>query len=410
MMGGMPDDLLDDALRDRLHDLYRHLHAHPELSMQEHETAALLRDRLRDLGWSVREVGGTGLVAVLENGAGPVVGFRADTDGLPVQEDTGLEYASTVRRSLPDGTVVPAMHACGHDMHMTWALGLAELLLTRRGEWRGTVVLLLQPGEETAAGAAAMVADGVWEGTPHPEVVLGQHVSPDSAGAIRLASGPAMAMADSWEVVVRGRGGHGSRPDATIDPILLGAHMVVRLQSVTAREVPAQAAAVVTVATFHGGLKENIIPSEARFTVNVRTLDPGVRESLLAALRRVITAEAEASGAPEPQIRELYTFPLLHNDEEQTERTVRVLRDTVGEDAVTVSTAQMGSEDFGHLPDAIGVPGVYWFVGGSDPERADADEPVPGNHSPHFAPVIEPTLTAGLTAAWTVVRDRLADA
>lgn len=402
-------DLLDADQRDRLHQVYRHLHAHPELSMQENETAAFLTARLTELGWPVEPVGGTGLVAVLENGPGPVVGFRADTDGLPVAEDTGVDYASTVRRALPDGTDVPAMHACGHDMHMTWALGLAELLVRRREEWSGTVVLLLQPGEETAAGAAAMVADGLWDKAPHPEVIYGQHVSPDRSGALRVASGPAMAMADSWEVVVRGRGGHGSRPDTTIDPVLLGAHMVVRLQSVTAREVPAREAAVVTVATFHAGLKENIIPAEARFTVNVRTLDPAVRQTLLAALRRVLLAEAQASGAPEPEIRELYRFPLLHNDEARTARAVAVLRDVVGQDEVTVAPPQMGSEDFGHLPDAIGAPGVYWFVGGTDPALDDDGDapPVPGNHSPRFAPVIEPTLTAGIGAAWTVVRAAL---
>lgn len=394
-------------LRERLHELYTHLHRHPELSMQEHETATLIEERMGALGYEVSRCGGTGVVAVLRNGDGPVVGFRADTDALPLLEDTGLDYASTARGTLPDGTGVPVMHACGHDTHITAAVGAATLLAQDRDSWAGTVVFLFQPGEETAAGAEAMLQDGLWDHTPHPEVIYGQHVWPGVAGTIDVTSGPAMSFSDAWKVTVKGRGGHGSQPENTIDPVVVAAHMIVRIQSLVSREVPAQKAAVITIATIHAGLKENIIPPTAEFTVNMRNLDAEVREHLLAALRRVINAEAMASGAPEPQIEELYRFPLLVNDEEETGRVVEVLRGVLGEEQVTEKPAVMGSEDFGALPDAIGVPGVYWFFGGHPREVVESEEPTPTNHSPFFAPVMEPTLSTGTTAAYEVLMARL---
>ena len=399
---------LPDGLREDLHDLYRQLHRSPELSMQEHATAALITERMEALGCETFRCGGTGVVATLRNGDGPVVGFRADIDGLPVAERSGVDYASEARGTLPDGTDVPVMHACGHDTHVVAAIGAATLLAGSRDQWSGTVVFLFQPGEEIAEGADAMVADGLWDRADRPVAVYGQHVWSGRAGEIEISSGPAMAMADSWKVVVHGRGGHGSRPEDTVDPVLLAAHMVVRLQSVVAREVPSQEAAVVTVATFHAGVKENIIPSVAEFTVNVRTLDEGVRERVLAALRRVIAAEAEASAAPPPEIAELYTFPLLVNDPAETERVSDVLGAAIGPDRVLQRPARMGSEDFGALPGALGVPAVYWFFGGMPDEVVDGDAPVPSNHSPEFAPVMEPTLSTGVTAAYAVITARLA--
>ncbi|MFI7481275.1 amidohydrolase [Kocuria sp. M1R5S2] len=398
---------LPTELREDLHELYRHLHGTPELSMQEHATAELIRQRMETLGCETFLCGGTGVVAVLRNGEGPVVGFRADTDGLPVAEATGLDYASTARGVMPDGAEVPVMHACGHDTHITCAIGAAAILAADRDTWAGTVVFLFQPGEETAEGALAMLRDGLWERTPRPEVVYGQHVWPGRAGQIEISTGPAMAMSDGWRVTVHGRGGHGSRPEDTIDPVVLAAHMVVRIQSIVSREVPAQQSAVVTIATFHAGLKENIIPATAEFTVNVRNLDVGVREKVLGGLRRVIRAEAEASGAPEPEIEEIYTFPLLVNHPAETAAITTVLKGVLGEENVLDRPAQMGSEDFGHLPDAIGVPGVYWFFGGTPAERVDSDEPVPTNHSPFFAPAMEPTLTTGTAAAVAAIMSRV---
>jgi amidohydrolase len=394
-------------LREDLHTLYRHLHGAPELSMQEHATAELIRARMDALGCETFVCGGTGVVAVLRNGEGPVVGFRADTDALPVAEDTGLDYASTARGVLPDGTEVPVMHACGHDTHITSAVGAATLLAGNRDAWAGTVVFLFQPGEETAEGAMAMLQDGLWDRAPRPEIVYGQHVWPGRAGQVELTRGPARAMADGWKVTVHGRGGHGSRPEDTIDPVVLAAHMVVRIQSIVSREIPAQQAAVITIASFHAGLKENIIPAVAEFTVNVRNLDADVREQVLAALRRVIRGEAVTSGAPEPRIDEIYTFPLLVNDPAETDTLRAVLDAALGAENVLDRPAQMGSEDFGHLPDAIGVPGVYWFFGGMSDEAVDGDTPVPTNHSPFFAPVVEPTLSTGVTAAVSAILSRV---
>lgn len=394
-------------LQDDLHRLYQHLHRNPELSMQEHQTAALITERMNALGCQTFTCGGTGVVAVLRNGDGPVVAFRADIDALPVTEETGVAYASTAHGTLPDGTEVPVMHACGHDTHVTSAIGAAHLLVDTRDEWSGTVVFLFQPGEETAVGARAMLDDGLWDRAPRPEVVYGQHVWPGRAGTVEVSNGPAMAMADSWKVTVQGRGGHGSRPEDTIDPVVLAAHMVVRIQSVVSREVPASEAAVVTVGSFHAGVKENIIPSSAEFTINVRNLDAGTRERTLAALRRVIAAEAQASGAPEPDIEELYTFPLLVNEPNETVAVKTALEKALGSESVTDRPAVLGSEDFGHLPEAIGVPGVYWFFGGMADEVVDGDGPVPTNHSPTFGPVIEPTLTTGVTAAYAVLTARL---
>ncbi|OLT16221.1 amidohydrolase [Serinicoccus sp. CUA-874] len=404
-----PTTILDDHpdLRASLHDLYRHLHVHPELSMQEEATATLVEERMGELGYEVFRCGGTGVVATLRNGDGPVVAFRADTDALPVEEDTGLDYASTARGTLPDGSAVPVMHACGHDMHVTAAVGAATLLAQDRDGWSGTVVFLFQPGEETAQGAAAMLADGLWDRADRPEVVYGQHVWPGVTGTVDLTPGPAMTYSDSWKVVVKGRGGHGSQPESTIDPVVLAAHMIVRIQSLTSREVPAQKAAVITIATIHAGLKENIIPATAEFTINMRNLDADVRDHLLGALRRVIMAEAMASEAPEPEITEICTFPLLHNDEDEAGRVLEVLRGTLGEGHVSEIPAVMGSEDFGALPDAIDVPGVYWFFGGLTREAVEGEEPTVTNHSPFFAPELEPTLSTGVSAAHAVLTARL---
>lgn len=401
---------ISQSLQAELHDLYRHLHANPELSMAEHRTADLLNNMMTALGYAVSRHGGTGLAAVLRNGDGPVVAFRADTDALPLAEDTGLAYASTATGTLPDGSTVPVMHACGHDMHIACAVGAATVLSQDLDTWAGTVVFIFQPGEETSAGAAAMVADGLWESVPTPEVVFGQHVWPGVAGSVELTRGPAMAMADSWQVTVHGRGGHGSSPQNSIDPVLLMSHMIVRIQSIVSREVAAQDSAVITVAKVWAGLKENIIPATAHFTVNVRSLDENVRDRVLSALRRVIAAEAEASGAPEPEIEELYRFPLTVNDPETAGQTAQVLVDALGADQVSEVPARMGSEDFGHLPQAIGVPGVYWFFGGLPADVVNGVEPVPSNHSPFFAPIIEPTLSTGVTAALSVIKARLVKA
>lgn len=379
--------------------------------MAEHDTSALIAQRMSALGYTTTVCGGTGVVATLTNGDGPVVAFRADIDALPLPEDTGLPYASAARGTLPDGSDVPVMHACGHDTHITCAIGAATLLAHDLDAWAGTVIFIFQPGEETALGAQAMLDDGLWDKALAagglPEVVYSQHVWPGRTGTVEITPGPAMAMADAWRVTVHGRGGHGSRPEGTIDPVLLTAYMIVRIQGIVAREIAAQSAAVITVATLKAGLKENIIPATAEFTINMRNLDDTVRESVLSALRRVILAEAQASGAPEPTIEELYTFPLLVNDEALSAEAIAIIGQEIGSEHVGLGPPSMGSEDFGHLPAAIDVPGVYWFFGGHPEELLDGGDPVPFNHSPFFAPVLEPTLSTGVRAAYAMLRHRL---
>lgn len=395
------------ADRQKMHETYRYLHANPELSMQESGTAAFLLQRLQELGLEAFTCGGTGVVGVLRNGDGPVVGFRADTDGLPIAENTGLEYASTATGTLEDGTAVPVMHGCGHDTHMSVALASAELLARGTDTWSGTVVFIFQPGEETAAGAQAMVADGLWDKAPKPEVIYGQHVWPGVAGGLEISSGTAMAMADSWKITVIGKQAHGSQPEKSIDPIVLGAHMIVRIQTILSREVPARDSAVITIGTFHGGLKENIIPGSAEFTVNVRTFEPAIREQVLGALKRIIAAEAAASNAPDPVIEEISSFPRCYNDPDATAEVLARLRGALGEENVSVVPPVMGSEDFGLLADAIGVPSVYWMFGSTSAARIDAGDQVAGNHSPEFAPELEPTLGTGLAAALAAIGTRL---
>ena len=396
-----------DADLPRLIEDYQHFHTHPELSMVELQTARTILERLAELGYEVHEVGGTGVVGVLANGEGPVIAYRADTDGLPIQEDTGLSFASTATGTLPDGSQVPVMHGCGHDTHITVGLETAKLMSSHTEAWSGTLVLLFQPGEEIGAGAKAMIEDGLWDKVPTPQAVFGQHVWPGAAGSIDITSGTAMAMADSYEITVHGRQAHGSQPESSIDPIVLGAHMVVRLQTIVSREVGAREMAVVTIGRFNGGLKENIIPAEARFTINVRTFKPEVRTQVNAAIERILLAEAQASNAPAPTITKLYEFPECFNDPDLTAQVIAAARAELGEEQVNESEPVTGSEDFGLFGHSINVPAVYWFFGSQSPEALEADT-VPSNHSPQFAPTdIETTLRTGSRAALSVLLGQL---
>jgi hippurate hydrolase len=382
--------------------LYRSFHAAPELSMAEHGTANAISGILDDWGMQSFRSAGTGVGVILRNGVGPVVAYRADIDGLPIAEETGLSFASRARGTLPDGTEVPVMHGCGHDCHIVIALGLARALDEMRELWAGTVVVLFQPGEETGEGAAAMLADGLWQTAPVPEAIYGQHVWPLPLGQIAVPIGPAMAMADSLQVTVHGTQAHGSKPEDSIDPIVLGAFMVTRLQTIVSRELAGTDAAVITVGTFHSGLKDNIIPAKAVFSVNVRTFEEGIRARVLDSIERIINAEAAASGAPRPQIERMYAFPPCVNDKHLATKFLVDVRQLPGSEANPCAPV-MGSEDFGRLGDAIGVPYVFWFVGcySSNPRGQDGIRP--GNHSPSFAPHSIPELLrlgigAGLVA------------
>lgn len=398
LLGGL------DALLPELTDLYVDLHAHPELSFEETRTAALIASRLSGWGFEVHTgVGGTGVVGVLTRGEGPVVMLRADMDALPVREETGLPYASARTAVDRDGGTVPVMHACGHDMHVACLLGAAGLLAVPEGSWTGTVVALFQPAEEIGAGARAMIEDGLFDRVPRPDVVLGQHVSEMPAGRIDYRSGPVLAAADSIRVRFFGRGGHGSAPELAVDPVVMACHAVIRLQSIVSREVAAQEQAVLTVGSIVAGSRENIIPEHADVLVDVRTFRPSVRERVLAAVERVVRHEALASGAlREPEVQTIGRCPTTVNDERATERVVRAFTDWFGSDRLQQIDPVMGSEDFGHLGEAAGAPSVYWGLGGGDrevyaqAEQEGTTDQLPINHSPLFAPVIEPTLSTGV--------------
>jgi hippurate hydrolase len=407
-----------------LDEIYRDLHAHPELSLQESRTAGIVAQHLDSLGYEVATgVGGNGVVGVIRQGDGATALLRADMDALPVEEQTGLPYASTVRATDGHGHDVPVMHACGHDMHVACLLGAAEALASDRSAWSGTLLLVFQPAEELGLGARAMVDDGLYDRFGKPDVVLGQHVSPLPAGVIGLRSGPSFAAADTIRVTMHGRGGHGSRPEVCVDPVVMAAATVMRLQTVVSREVAGSDTAVLTVGALRAGAKENIIPDDAEMLLSVRTFDPAVRETVMAAIRRIVHGEAATAGAPKPpEVENTMSFPAVINDEGAVARTREAFEDEFGADRVVDPGPVTGSEDVGLLAQAAGAPCAYWLLGGADPKEfhgatdiAAVARIVPGlpsNHSPRFAPVIEPTLQVGVTAlvraahAWLPVLDR----
>ena len=394
------------AILPSIEAAYKDIHAHPELSMHENRTAGIAAKHLRDNGYQVSSgVGQTGVVGVLRNGDGPTVMVRADMDALPVREATRLDYASTATARGPDGTEVPVAHACGHDMHVAWLMGVSALFSRQRDAWSGTLVTVFQPGEETAQGARAMIADGLLDRFPKPDVVLGQHVMVGPAGTIAGSAGPITSAADSLQIRLFGRGAHGSMPQASVDPVVMAAAIVLRLQGIVAREVAAADAAVVTVGVLQAGSKENVIPDEAIIKLNVRTFDEGVRKHVLSAIERIVNAEAAASGAPRPpEITPLDRYPLNVNDKQASERVAEALRRYFPRDRVRHAGPAPASEDFGCFGTEWNAPSVYWFIGGTDPDiyaKAQAEgriNELPVNHSPFFAPVIHPTLQTGVEA------------
>ncbi|MFJ9681942.1 M20 family metallopeptidase [Streptomyces sp. NPDC101194] len=394
------------GIRSDLEDLYRDLHRHPELGLQEHRTARKASDALRDLGFEVIDgVGGTGVIGVLANGDGPTVMARADMDALPVREQTGLPYASTVTVTGPDGTEQPVMHACGHDVHVTALLGCARLMAQSKDAWRGTFVALFQPSEENGDGAHAMIDDGLTARVPRPDVVLAQHVLPYPAGYVGTRPGPFLSAADSLQITVHGRGAHGSMPQAAVDPVVMAAMIVVRLQTIVSRELSATTPAVVTVGSVHAGTGPNVIPDSAAIDLNVRTYDDVTRNQVLEAIERIVRAECQASGAPKgPAIERTASFPPTVNDEGATRHVAEAFAAHFGDDAHTIDL-QTASEDMSEIPKAFGAPFTYWGIGGIDAElyaeaarKGTIAQDVPVNHSPAFAPVVQPTLDTGVSA------------
>ncbi len=410
--GGAVMSLVDEVFPP-VEGFYVDLHKNPELSHQEHRTASAVAEWLRTSGFEVHTgVGGTGVVGLLRNGDGPTVMLRADMDALPVEEKTGLPYASTARGTDPEGDDVPVMHACGHDVHTACLVGAADLLAQARDRWQGTLMVVAQPAEETIDGALGMLRDGLYTRFGRPDVVLGQHVGPQPAGLVTHRPGVILAAGAVLRVRVHGVGGHASRPHTTVDPVVIAANIVTRLQTVVAREVSPGEMAVATVGVLRAGSKANIIPDEAYLEINTRALNAAVADQLHEAIRRIVKAEAAASGAPrEPEVDIVQRAGTTENDPGSTGEVMAAHRAYFGDDyVIEMPEPFTGSEDVGEfgLPgDPRPVPYVYWFIGGTPHDvwqQAPGETPyeklsgVPSNHSPYFAPDREPTLRAGLAS------------
>jgi amidohydrolase len=384
---------------------YKDLHAHPELSHQEHRTAGKVAGQLEKYGFTVQTaIGGTGVVGVLANGDGPTVLLRAELDALPIREDTGVDYASTVTVQGADGHEVPVAHACGHDMHMSCLLGMARLMASSPSLWNGRLLALFQPAEETGDGAQGMVDDGLLKRIPAPDVALAQHLLPGIAGTVATRPGPFMATEDSIKVTVYGRGAHGALPQNSIDPVVLAAMIVVRLQTVVSREVAPGEIAVVTVGSIQAGIRSNIIPDHAVLQLNVRAYSEQSRQRILAAVQRIVRAECQASGSPkDADFQTLGSFPLTDNDPATTERVAAAFAAHFGDHAGQLP-AQTVSEDFSIIPDAAGIAYTYWGIGRTDrqvyltAEKEGRLQDLPSNHSPKFLPPLQPTLRTGTEA------------
>jgi amidohydrolase len=387
--------------------VYEDLHAHPELSFQETRTAALVASKLEELGYDVLEgIGRTGVVGILRNGEGRTVLARADMDALPVRESTGLPYASTLTAVDGEGNTVGVAHACGHDAHVTCLLGAAALLARSPQSWGGTFIALFQPAEEVAGGAIAMLEGGLRDRIPKPDVAFAQHVLAYPAGKLGTQAGPVLSAGDSVRITLYGKGAHGSMPHNSVDPVVLAALVVLRLQTIVSRETKPGEFAVLTVGSSVAGSKSNIISDRAVLLVNLRTYDMAVRRRMIDGIERMVRAECEASGSPHPPEFEYFDqYPLTDNDPDVTDRITSAFRSHFGAEAVFDLGRQTASEDFSRIPDAFGTPYTYWGIGGTDPEiyrqahdSGRVEQDIPVNHSEFFAPVVEPTLSNGTQA------------
>ena len=393
--------------------LYLDLHQNPELSSHETQTAAKLASRLQAAGYTVTEhVGGTGIVAVLKNGTGPTIMIRTELDALPVEEKTGLLYASKVRAQDDAGRDVPVMHACGHDLHMATLLGTATIMAHSKETWHGTLLLIGQPAEETVSGGRKMIEDGLLTRFPRPDVGVALHVSNNfPAGIVGVTSGYSYASADALRVTIYGKGGHGAAPQSTIDPVVIAARTVLSLQTIVSREVKPGEAAVLTVGYIQAGTKNNIIPDQAELGLTVRAYKPEVRRQILAAIARITKAEADAAAVQrEPLIENLGSTNAVYNDPALAQRLKTTLEGALGKDHVEIGEPLMASEDYAYFIEQ-GIPSFYFALGGADPQKYSAAKNtgtnLPSNHSPLFAPDVDPALRTGISAEVAVLRDLL---
>lgn len=421
----VPADLPGSVERQlpALTETYKHLHRAPELSLHEEQTSAFVAAELRKAGYTVTEhVGkyenGTqafGVVAVLQNGPGPRLLLRTDMDALPVTENTGLDYASTVKTKNPQGQEVGVMHACGHDLHMTVLLGAARELATRKSQWHGTLILVGQPAEEVVQGAAAMLADHLYDRFGKPDFVVAEHDSNDvPAGSVAFRGGPLMASAATINVTIRGIGGHGSRPEAGKDPIVLAAEFVLVAQTIVSRQISPQEPAVLSVGTIHGGTKNNIIPDEVTMGLTLRTYSLAQRDQIFAAVKRTANGLAEAYGIPAdrmPIVSMGESTPPTVNDPALNDRLGKAAATAIGPEHVLQAQAVMGSEDVGQFALDGKIPAVMYWLGAADPARLAESRstgvPLPGLHSARFAPVYGPAISAGVAAMTAIALDLL---
>jgi amidohydrolase len=420
-----PADLAASAQQQlpALTETYKHLHRNPELSTHEEHTAAYVADAWRKLGYTVIEhIGkyqdGTqayGVVAILENGAGPRLLLRTELDALPVEEKTGLDYASTVKTANDQGQQVGVMHACGHDLHMTVLIGVAREMAARRSEWHGTLMLVGQPAEEAVGGAAAMLADHVYERFGRPDFVVAEHDSNDvPAGSIAIKGGPLLSSSTTIAITIRGIGGHGSAPQVGKDPIVLAAEFVLLAQTIVSRQIDPQEPAVLTVGTIHGGTKSNIIPDEVTLGLTLRAYSPAVRDQIVAAVRRTANGLAEAYGIPAgrmPTVTISDGVPATFNDPALAERLRTSASATLGKDRVQEAHAIMASEDVGLFSLNGQIPAVMYWLGAADPAKLEESRKsgvaLPSPHSPLFAPDYAPAITTGVTAMTAIALDLL---
>jgi amidohydrolase len=412
-------DAIQKDYNNYLAPLWDHFHQNPELSLMETKTAKRLAKELRAVGFEVTEnVGGTGIVALMKNGAGPTVMVRADMDGLPVKEQSGLANASKVTMKDWDGNVVSVMHACGHDVHITSLVGTARQMANMRNQWSGTLMLIGQPAEERGPGASAMMADNLWQRFGKPDVAFAFHVDADSvAGKITVDEGSPYAGSDSVDIIIHGTGAHGASPHQGKDPVVIGSQIVMNLQTIISRELAPRDAGVITVGAFHSGTKHNIISDEAHLQLTVRSLNPEVRTQLLSAIKRVAEGTARTAGVAEDKLPEVivseFAYPPTVNDKTLARRLKNVLADKMGEDILIAPNEKgMGAEDFGFFTTNPYIPSVYFNVGGTpqaDFDRAAAGgAPVGSHHSPQFKISPEPSVTAGVEATVYALLDQLA--
>jgi amidohydrolase len=402
-----------EAVYPAAHDLYIDLHRNPELSSHETQTASKLAARLRSLGYEVTEgVGGTGVVAILKNGAGPVAMLRTELDALPVEEKTGLPYASKVHAKDDAGRDVPVMHACGHDLHMAALVGTAAIMAHSKESWHGTLMLIGQPAEETISGAKKMVDDGLFSRFPKPAVGVALHVGNNlPAGQVGITSGIYNTNGDSLRITIYGKGGHGAAPNTTIDPIVIAARTILALQTIASREVKPGEMVVVTVGYIRAGTKNNIIPDQAELGLTVRTYRADVRKQILAAITRITKAEALAGGAQqEPLIEHYESTDSVYNDPALAQRLRAPLEAALGKENVITTEPITPSEDYSYFIEQ-GVPSLYVSLGGADPQKYAetklAGTMLPSNHSPYFAPAADPALRTGIQAEVALLRNLL---